>query len=128
MQKLLFLKNAVARQWANDRSDVRDLGYKRAPQLPAYAWPGGYPIIYLDGFNSVLCAVCATESIKDSDKRFRPQALDIHYEGPAETCENCNVEIPSVYGGKECENGHGFICAGETCSNNKCSETAPEVK
>jgi hypothetical protein len=66
--------------------------------LTAYAWPGGYPVIYLDGDNSVLCAKCATESLKDDICSFRAVAADIHYEGPAEICENCNAEIPSAYG------------------------------
>lgn len=82
---------------------------KRLPELlkdgslPAYAWPGGYPILYLDGDNSVICAECATRSLDDAVESFRPNTWDVHYEGPAEFCEDCGKEIPSAYGNPEGE-------------------------
>lgn len=27
---------------------------------PSYAWPGGYPIYYVDNDNNVLCPTCAS--------------------------------------------------------------------
>ena len=35
--------------------------------FPAYAWPGGYPMLYLDGHNEVLCATCATMEADKED-------------------------------------------------------------
>lgn len=69
-------------------------------KLPAYAWPGGYPIIYLDHENSTLCADCATRSADDMEEipHFKPCAWDIYYEGPSEFCAQCNTEIESAYG------------------------------
>lgn len=65
--------------------------------LPAYAWPGGYPIYYLDGENSILCPKCATESLNDAVP-FRPVAGDVHWEGAPLYCDNCSAEIESAYG------------------------------
>ena len=76
-------------------------------QLDAYAWPGGYPIIYVDGQNEILCPDCANKIIADYDpdddpdgywktQEF-PQTFYIHYEGPPEFC-NCGAEIESAYG------------------------------
>ena len=66
-------------------------------KLPAYAWPGGYPLLYLDYENSALCSSCATESMKDIVPQFRPVAYDIYYEGPTLFCDQCNEEIESAY-------------------------------
>lgn len=81
--------------------------------LTAYAWPGGYPVMYIarDGwrdengvldFNSydreelVCCAKCA------ADVTAWPDLIVIgeyaHYEGPAESCEWCNGLTESAYG------------------------------
>jgi len=74
--------------------DIRDDNGK----LPAFAWPGGYPILYLDGFNSVLCPDCANGAPDVDDDRFGVKAYGIHWEGEPETCCNCNTEIDSAYG------------------------------
>jgi hypothetical protein len=68
--------------------------------LPAFAWPGGYPIYYLARENSVLCAGCATKALKDEDEmtEFKPVASDVHWEGASLFCEQCNKEIESAYG------------------------------
>jgi len=67
--------------------------------LPAYAWPGGYPIFYLDGNCSVLCADCATKAADTPDAgKDAPTVGYAHYEGPSEVCEGCNTEIESAYG------------------------------
>ena len=72
-------------------------------KLPAWAWPGGYPIIYFDGDNSTLCANCATQSADDDDEvtQFKPVAYDVYYEGPTIFCDQCNVEIESAYGSEQ---------------------------
>ena len=53
-----------------------------------YAWPGGYPILYLDTDNSVTCSDCASKE----DTAF------IHYEGVPLHCEECNSVTESAYG------------------------------
>jgi hypothetical protein len=72
-------------------------------KLPAYAWPGGYQIIYLDRGNSVLCPACANKSDTDPDElpQFKPVAGDIYYEGPTIQCDQCNADIESAYGDPE---------------------------
>lgn len=73
--------------------------------LPAYAWPGGYPVLYLCADNGILCPACAngqngseaSESI-DAPADWRLVAHSIHWEGPAEICEHCGAEIESAYG------------------------------
>jgi hypothetical protein len=71
--------------------------------LPAFVWPGGYPILYLDGENSTLCAECATKSLNDPDEigKFKPVAFDVYYEGPVTNCDQCGAEIESAYGDPE---------------------------
>ncbi len=81
--------------------------------LAAYAWPGGYPIMYLardgwreeDGkldFNSyerseaVCCASCAADTEKWPDIIITAEY--IHHEGPPEQCEFCNSFTDSAYG------------------------------
>lgn len=60
-------------------------------KLPAYAWPGGYPIIYWCHDSDILCADCATELGGLS-------GWMIFYEGPNEYCAECGKEIESAYG------------------------------
>jgi hypothetical protein len=39
--------------------------------LPAFAWPGGYPIFYLCADNGILCPQCANKesTVKEADKQ-----------------------------------------------------------
>ena len=67
-------------------------------KLPAFAWPGGYPLYYLTKDNCVLCAMCATASLNDDIPSFRACAYGVHWEGEAMHCEDCNAEIESAYG------------------------------
>ena len=69
-------------------------------KFPAYAWPGGYTLLYLDRENSTLCADCATTSADDPDEvpQFKPVACDVYYEGPNLYCDQCNAVIESAYG------------------------------
>lgn len=63
-------------------------------KLPAYAWPGGYPITYLTSDGATVCADCAN----DEDVSDDIVAGDIFYEGPAEECAGCGKIIESAYG------------------------------
>ena len=64
----------------------------------SYAWPSGYPILYLDGHNSALCPTCATKEMQSDYEKDRPHSAFIHYEGPPEYCCLCNAVIESAYG------------------------------
>lgn len=66
-------------------------------ELPAYAWPGGYPVYYLDRENSVLCPKCANKSDNEEEvPQFRPMASGINWEDTDLTCDNCNERIESA--------------------------------
>lgn len=65
--------------------------------LPAYAWPGGYAMYYLDRENSVLCPKCANKSDQDPDEvpQFKPIAFG-HLEAIEDEptfCGQCSTEI-----------------------------------
>ena len=77
-------------------------------KLPAYAWPGGYPIIYIAADGGVFCPACANGE-NDSDATTDPSdcpddaqwvidGWDVFYEGAPEHCSHCGAEIPSAYG------------------------------
>ncbi len=77
--------------------------------LPTYAWPGGYPLFYLTKDCGVLCPDCAngkngSEAHETSDDpQWRLVACDVHWEGEPLTCDHCNAEIESAYGGEDDE-------------------------
>lgn len=77
-------------------SKIRDDNGK----LPAFAWPGGYPIYYLAADNGVLCPKCANDytAERDNEKELKPVAYDIHWEGEPLACDNCPAKIESAYG------------------------------
>jgi len=84
------------------------LGFERSRQpLPAFAWPGGYPIVYLCHDGECLCPDCVNKEIERVDDemrhpapgdQFRVFAAECHYEGAPIICANCNAEIESAYG------------------------------
>jgi hypothetical protein len=69
-------------------------------KLPAYAWPGGYPLYYLAKDNGVLCPKCANEFTpdRDNDEQLEPVAYDVNWEDDSLYCEHCNARIESAYG------------------------------
>ena len=72
----------------------------RDGSLPAFAWPGGYPIVYTASDNGILCPSCANSYTvdRDNEDQLKPAAYFIHYEGEPEQCEHCNAMIASAYG------------------------------
>lgn len=81
--------------------------------LHPFAWPGGYPVMYLarDGWReengkldvnehdpsvNTCCAKCAQDTAQWPD--LIVVASYIHWEGDAEVCEYCSGETPSAYG------------------------------
>lgn len=72
--------------------DIRKLLEDNNGTFPAYAWPGGYPIFYIDVEGAALCPKCATklqEDVKHSD---------VNWEDGSLTCEECGKKIESAYG------------------------------
>ena len=76
-------------------------------ELPAYAWPGGYPIAYLFGDGETCCPACANgdavDRQDDPDMAWHIVGYFAHYEGPPIECANCHDEIESAYGDPESE-------------------------
>lgn len=78
-------------------------------RYPAFAFPGGYPLVYSTADNGSLCPDCANGDNgslaaagldKDcpDDNQWRLVACDVYWEGPAIHCDHCNGEIESAYG------------------------------
>jgi hypothetical protein len=75
-------------------------------EYPAYAWPGGYPIMYVCNDGGVLCPTCMNaerEQIEASiaenaNDGWNVIASDINYEDPNLFCDNCNKQIECAYG------------------------------
>ena len=63
--------------------------------LPAFAFPGGYPIFYTTEEGECLCASCAN---LQSDEDPKVTDYFIHYEGLPVFCDQCGCEIESAYG------------------------------
>lgn len=73
--------------------------------LPAYAWPGGYQIVYYTADGGTLCPACANgqngseaSEAKDADPQWRLIACDLYQEGPTIQCDHCQADIESDYG------------------------------
>lgn len=67
-------------------------------KLPAYAWPGVYPLYYYGKHSGVICPQCATEfsSDRNTEDRLIPIACDINWEDPDLYCKYCNARIHSA--------------------------------
>ena len=92
----------LADMWAlMQRTGVAEPDAWSIPQpLPARAWPGAYPLAYMDGDGDILCHECA-ESALDNIAEWpesAPLTCDVLWEGPDETCAECGAIIPTAYG------------------------------
>ena len=74
-------------------------------EFPAYAWPGGYPVVYLTDDGATLCAPCANrENGSEADPRGVPGsgwllvAGNVHWQGEPEACDHCGDRVESAYG------------------------------
>jgi len=74
-------------------------------RLPAWVWPGGYPIVYALEDGGHLCPQCANgvndsdASLDNDDPQWNIIGAYIHWEGKPMRCDHCNAEIESAYGG-----------------------------
>ncbi len=78
--------------------------------LDAYAWPGGYPIVYLFTDGGCLCPECANTNIEEIDAAGKGEyrcnshggwavdAWEINWECDDMTCDHCHKPIESAYG------------------------------
>lgn len=62
--------------------------------LPAYAWPGGYPIVYYTESAATVCPKCAN----DPDTSGPVADAEVYWEGPPIVCEDQGETIESAYG------------------------------
>ena len=62
--------------------------------LPAYAWPGGYQMVYWTRDGVIVCPRCAN----DPDTSDPVVAGDIFWEGAPIACEDGGEMIESAYG------------------------------
>ena len=61
--------------------------------LRACAWPGGYPVYYIDGEDNVLCPLCAHRAgVSQAAVEY-----DINWEDPELTCDDCGAAIQYAY-------------------------------
>lgn len=84
-------------------------------QLPAYAWPGGYPLFYLMADGEVICSDCAnggngslaTDVATDcsDDDQWTIVAVEINWEDTSMFCAHCAAQIESAYGNDEPSTG-----------------------
>ena len=68
-------------------------------RLPAYAWPGGYPILYVTAGGAVVCPDCA-----NGDSTDPVVASEVYWEGAPVPCDDCGKPIESAYGDPDIEN------------------------
>lgn len=61
-------------------------------ELPAYAWPGGYPMLYVTRDGLAVCPTCANRDSSDL------LGYDVNWEDADAQCDDCNAAIPSAYG------------------------------
>ena len=71
-------------------------------QLPAFAWPGGYPLFYVTGQASILCPAHANAEGAYSDELIVEGA--VNWEDPDLYCEHGH-RIESAYAEDEVETG-----------------------
>jgi hypothetical protein len=65
-------------------------------ELPTYAFPGGYPVYYIDDAGYCLCQHCAQESKQDTT--IIVEDYVINYEDDSLVCDSCESPIESAYG------------------------------
>ena len=70
------------------------VGVDLGEELPSYAWPGGYPLYYLDKGNNCLCPACANENGEFDQPVV---AADVNYEDTSLYCDHCSQQIEAAY-------------------------------
>ena len=63
--------------------------------LAHHAWPGLYPLFYIDKQGNVLCPTCAN---RDADQAQEVIDVAINEENENLYCDDCGNKIESAYG------------------------------
>jgi hypothetical protein len=73
--------------------------------LPAFAWPGGYPLVYLFADGGACCPKCANANIEAIDQERTNShggwalcGVEPNYEDTELHCDHCGEPIPAAYG------------------------------
>lgn len=71
--------------------------------LPAFTFPGAYPLRYITERGDELCADCATlmtdyDPLPNCAWDDPIAAVDVYWEGPNSYCDSCGKPIASAYG------------------------------
>ena len=75
--------------------------------LPAYAWPGGYPLYYVTADGGVLCPDDANMAEREGlandpdDPQWYIIAQEVNWEDTDLVCDHGGEHIPSAYGDDE---------------------------
>ena len=82
-------------------------------QLPAFAWPGGYPLIYQTQDGGILCPTCANggndsdaSTARGTDPQWHVVDGDVYWEGAALQCDHCYAPIESAYGDPDADDSN----------------------
>lgn len=74
--------------------------------LPAFAWPGDYPMYYVFNDGGVCCPKCANANIGlidmgrcNSHGGWELGGYDVNYEDTDLHCDHCGEQIPAAYAG-----------------------------
>jgi len=76
------------------KQDIQALKEQNGGTLPAYAFPGGYPLFYVDQDNDTLCPTCAN-NVTELDPSI--VSYEINWEDPTLYCIVCGEEIECAY-------------------------------
>lgn len=66
--------------------------------LIAHAWPGGYPVMYLNEQGNTVCPDCANKLLHDAFESYKPMTGFLIMEGPNVNCEECKGAFKTAYG------------------------------
>ncbi len=88
-------------------------------QLPSFAWPGGYPLYYLDSRNKSMCVKCARSADMNPEMEVvdLPVVCGINWENAFLFCDapfaadDCTDRIESAYADD---------CYDRTCEGSDC--------
>lgn len=86
-------------------TDLRD---EKTGKLPAFAWPGGYPVFYVTSDSAALCPDCVNDPSNPVHENglsdgWKVDDYAINYEDSQLFCDHCNKRIESAYAEDEVE-------------------------
>ena len=67
-----------------------------------YAWPGGYPIVYVTDDGGCLCPNCVQDNLEEIGTTHKGSGwnvvgMDANWEDPSLFCDHCGNRIKSAY-------------------------------